>query len=253
MADFANILLSGPCNLRCPHCVGRALTRGADRNNLDRFPLAGLDSFCTALGAAGVSQVALTGTNTDPLLYKHHLRLLAHLRREVPGLRVSLHTNGVLALARMDIVNSYQRVCVSLPSFHAATCRDMTGRAVALDLVEMVRRCRVPLKVSTLVTRHNAAEVPQMVDRCRELGIRRMVLRKLYLPGGGAAGQQAWRQVLGWVRDFSRVGTFGGNPVLDAGGVELTLWDFERTQLRCLNLFADGTVSSEYELTRSRR
>ena len=247
---FANILLSGPCNLTCPHCVGRHLARGADLDNLDRWPLAGLDAFCARLRTAGVTQVSLTGTNTDPLLYQHHHSLTASLRRRVPDVRLSLHTNGVLALARMETLNSYDRVCVSLPSLGADTCRRMTGRARPLDLHALARGCRVPLKISVLVTRHNADEVPHLVARCGLLGIGRVVLRKLHLPGNPAAGLAAWQQVQRWLRGFPRTGTFGRNPVLSVGGVELTLWDFEQTELRCLNLFADGEVSSEYELTR---
>ncbi len=249
-ATFANILLSGPCNLRCPHCVGRSLGQGAGLNNLDRWPLAGLDAFCAALRRAGVRQVSLTGTNTDPLLYRHHRRLLARLRELIPGVRLSLHTNGVLAHCRMDVVNSFDRVCVSLPSLRADTCRKMTGRASALDMVAIKRRCRVPLKISTLVTHHNAAEVPGIMARCRDLGVRRVVLRKLYMPGVPRAGVEVWERTLRWLRPYPRAGTFGGNPVLDMDGLEVTLWDFTRTRLRCLNLFADGTVSSEYELSR---
>ena len=248
MYDFANILLSGPCNLRCPHCIGRQLARRADRDNLGRFPLAGLDRFCRARRRAGVTQVALTGTNTDPLLYRHHGQLLGYLRQHVPGVRVSLHTNGVLALGRIDRVNSYDRVCVSVPSLRPATCLPMTGRARALDLTSLARQAVVPLKVSTLVTRHNVHEVLGIVARCRDLGIRRVVLRRLHVQDDPAAGAEPWRQVLTWLADLPVTRAFGGNPVLDAGGVELTLWDFRRTRLRCLNLFSDGQISSEYRL-----
>ncbi len=250
MYDFANILLSGPCNLRCRHCIGRQLARRADRDNLGRFPLAGLERFCRALRRAGVTQVALTGTDTDPLLYRHHGELLGYLRRHVPGVRVSLHTNGVLALGRIDLVNSYHRVCVSLPSLRPATCLLMTGRTRALDLAALVQQATVPLKVSTLVTRHNVSEVLGLVDRCRELGIRRMVLRRLHVQDDPTAGAEPWRQVLAWLADLPVTRAFGGNPVLDAGGVELTLWDFRRTRVRCLNLFSDGQISPEYRLDR---
>lgn len=248
MAGFANILLSGRCNLRCPHCVGRLLGRAGDPTNLDRYPLRGQRRFVEALVAGGVTRVALTGTNTDPLLYRHHLRLLGDLRRRVPGVRISLHTNGMLALARMETINHHDGVCISLPSLHHATCRRMTGSPRALDLATLVRRCGVPLKISTLVTADNAAEIPSLVARCRQLGVRRMVLRKLYRPHGPGQQQGAWQQICDEFAGLARCGEVGGNPVLDAGGMELTLWDFARTRLRCLNLFADGSMGSEYEL-----
>ena len=45
---------------------------------------------------------------------------------------------------------------------------------------------------------------------------------------------------------------FAGNPVYRLGALEVTVWDFARARLRCLNLFPDGSITEEYELARSR-
>jgi MoaA/NifB/PqqE/SkfB family radical SAM enzyme len=239
--DFANILLSGPCNLRCPACIGRALPRPLQESNLDRFPLRGLERFVALLRTHGLTQVTLTGTNTDPQLYRHEELLLERLQRGVPGARVNLHTNGLLALRKMATFNRYHRATISLPSFRPETCRVMTGRAVVLDLERIVAAARIPIKISTLVTEHNLDEIPSIIQRCRELGIRRMALRRLY------GETRSWTLLEG--RAPTR--RFAGNPVYDLEGMEVTLWDFSRATLRCLNLFADGTIGEEYELTRS--
>jgi MoaA/NifB/PqqE/SkfB family radical SAM enzyme len=171
---FANILLSGPCNLRCPDCIGRQLP--ARPSNLSLFPLRGLARFCLLLAREGVTQVTLTGTNTDPQLHWHEADLIEYLRAHVPGARLNLHTNGVLALARMETFNRYDRACISLPSFEPETCRRMTGSARVLPLARILHAARIPVKISTLVSEHNVAEIPSIIDRCRSLGIRRMAL-----------------------------------------------------------------------------
>jgi MoaA/NifB/PqqE/SkfB family radical SAM enzyme len=250
--QFANILLAGPCNLRCPWCIGRQLPGPAPHSTLRRFPLPGLDRFLARARELGLTQVSLTGVNTDPLLYRRPRRLLARLRRRLPGVQVSLHTNGLLALPKMALVNRFDRVSLSLASLDPRTCRVMTGRPLVPDLARIVERLRVPLKVSVLVTAHNADQLPDLLRRLRELGIRRVVLRRLVRAPLAVGHARAWVQVRRTVARWPLRRRFGGNPVFDAGGLEVTLWDFERSTLRCLNLCPDGSLSTEYRLQEQR-
>lgn len=238
--DFANILLSGRCNLRCPRCIGRSLPVRLQPDNLRRFPLPGLDRFIAAVQAAGIKQVTLTGSNTDPQLYRHEARLLRQLRRRLPGVALSLHTNGLMAGRRPQVFNSYDRATVSVPSLEVETCRVMTGGGRPLDLERIVSISRIPLKVSILVSEHNVAEIPRILQRCRALGLRRVSLR---LPYGETRDR-------GLLRGHAPARWFRGLPVFDLAGLEVTIWDFSRVALRCLNLFGDGTISADYELSR---
>ena len=239
--DFANILLSGRCNLTCPYCIGHTATLRSMPENLDTFPLKGLNRFVTELKHHGVTQISLTGTNTDPQLYAYEPELLTDLRKRIAGVKISLHTNGMLALQKMDGFNRYDRATISLPSFDPTTCRKMTGSAQVLDLQAIVRAAKIPLKISTLVTEHNIREIPSIIARCQELGISRMVLRKLY---GETRQWNLFPQ-----RESVRY--FAGNPVYDdVCGMEVTVWDFSASAVRCLNLFSDGSISQEYQLIR---
>ena len=205
--------------------------------NLDRFPLTGLDTFIEELWRHEVRQISLTGVNTDPQLYKYEAKLLAYLRQKVPQVKISLHTNGLLALKKIETFNLYDRACISFPSFQPQVYRAMTGATRMLDLEAIVKATKIPLKVSTLLTEENIEEVPSLMDRCRELGISRMVLRRLY----GETRQ--WNLF----PDLSPISYFGGNPVYEIDGVEVTLWDFSASCVRCLNLFSDGSISPEYQ------
>lgn len=235
--SFANILLTGRCNLRCPFCIGNRLQRESLPENLGLFPLHGLEAFTARIREEGVREVSITGTNTDPQLYRHEAELLDYLRSRIPGVRISLHTNGLLALAKLDIFNRYDRASISFPSFTPSTYFRMTGRREPIDLGAILKATCIPVKISTVVTKDNEAEVPSLIETCAGMGVKRLVLRALYgssLPENVVSGTPSH-----W---------FGGNPVYRQGGLEITLWDFSRSSLRCLNLFSNGTVTTQYEI-----
>ncbi len=236
--QFANILFSGGCNLRCPHCIGQAMKEADLPPNLDRFPLKNLDAFVARLRAEGIGQVSVTGTNAEPQLYPYEASLIRYLRARVPGVRISLHTNGTLILQKPEIFNRYDRAAISLPSFEPETCWKMTGVAQALDLEAILKLARIPVKISTLLTDDNRPEIPRILARCRELGIRRMVLRKLY------------RETRDWglFSGMKPVSWFAGNPCYRVQGMEVTVWDFSRTRVRCLNLFSNGAITDQYRI-----
>jgi molybdenum cofactor biosynthesis enzyme MoaA len=240
--DFANILFAGPCNLRCPYCIGKQVDPALNRDNLDEFPLRNLDVFATLLRHHRVRQVILTGTTTDPQLYRYEARLVRWLREQLPQVRLSLHTNGQLALAKIDVVNLYDRVSLSLPSFEPDTYEKMTGSRRVPDLAAIVQSARVPVKVSCVIDEHNAGQADVFLARCREIGVRRVVLRQLY------GDHRRWDLL----SHRSPVRTYCDNPVYDCDGMEVTWWDFCRTASTSLNLFSDGTISGEYLLAKAR-
>jgi MoaA/NifB/PqqE/SkfB family radical SAM enzyme len=238
--DFANILFSGRCNLRCPHCIGHNQTLRGMPENLSQFPLNGLDRFISALCRYGITQISLTGTNTDPQLYAYEPKLIDYLRQRIAGVKISLHTNGMLVLRKIKIFNLYDRATISFPSFNPITYLKMTGSPYVIDLAKILNASQIPVKISTLITDDNIHEIPAMIDTCRELGISRMVLRKRY------------GEIRPWnvFPSLQPVRYFAGNPVYEVDGLEVTVWDFATSQVRCLNLFSDGSISEEYQLLR---
>ena len=238
--DFANILFSGQCNLRCPHCIGHTQVLQHMPDNLKIFPLKGLDMFIDELNQTGVTQISLTGTNTDPQLYAYEPDLIDYLRKRIPDVHISLHTNGLLALQKNDIFHLYDRATISFASFLPETNQKITGSPKILDVATLVQTSKIPLKISTLITQHNVNEIPVIIERCRKLGISRMVLRKLY------GETRTWN----FFPKQKPVRYFVGNPVYHLNGMEVTIWDFSTSGVRCLNLFSDGSISPEYQLTR---
>jgi MoaA/NifB/PqqE/SkfB family radical SAM enzyme len=242
MPDFANILFAGPCNRTCPFCIGKLMPDRVNVDNLDVFPLRGLDGFVEEVNGQRIEQIVMTGTVTDPQLYRHEERLLALLRERLhEGARFSVHTNGVLALRKWEAFNAYDRACISFPSFEPATYEKLMGSRRVPDLAAIVARARIPVKVSCVVNDENLRDVDSFLARCRAIGVRRVVLRKLY-------GETRELEVL---RGVPVRAWFRGNPVVDVDGMEVTWWDFDRTAMSSLNLFADGTLGTSYLIART--
>ncbi len=244
MFDFANILFGGRCNARCYFCIGRQLDPQLKVDNLDHFPPRKLDRLLALVRQHRIRQVVLTGANTDPQLYRHEAQLLAYLRAALPaGTQLSLHTNGRLALRKMELFNAYDRVALSIPSFHPDTYRRMMGVANAPELALILQRAAVPVKLSCLVTKHNVNEMESFLADCRRMGVRRVVLRKLF------GDQRPWEQLSALDKlGLEFCGRYRDNPVYDYHGMQVTLWDFGRSQSRSLNLFSSGLISDAYLL-----
>jgi molybdenum cofactor biosynthesis enzyme MoaA len=240
--DFANLLFAGPCNARCYFCIGQQIDPRLSVNNLHEYPPRNLDRFIALIVEHAIKQIVFTGTTTDPQLYRHEARLLAHLRERLPpNTQLALHTNGRLALKKIDVLNQYDRVCISFPTFDPATYFKMMGVRGVPDLAQIVDRAQIPVKVSCVIDEHNVHELLHFLERCHALGLKRLVLRCLY---GDA---RLWNLPA----DLLLHREYRGHPVYDYSGMEVTLWNFDRCDCTSLNLFSDGTISDEYLLAKT--
>lgn len=236
--DFANILFGGKCNMRCPFCIGKRVDPARTVDNLREFPPRNFERFLAMVREHNITEITLSGTTTDPQLYRHEEKLLRWLRAELPRARISLHTNGLMALKKMAVFNQYDRVTVSFSSFDPAIAEEITGVRKMPDLPEILHRATVPVKISAILNEHTVPRLPDFLAHCAALGVRRVALRRLF------GDTREWAILPGEtpVRYFRR------NPVFDFMGMEVTVWNFGETSTRALNLFSDGTINGEYLL-----
>lgn len=226
-------------------CIGRQIDPRRNRPNLDEYPPRGLERLLALLVRHDVRQIVFTGTNTDPQLYQHEARLIGWFRRALPRAQISLHTNGQLALQKIGVLNLYDRATISYPSFDAEAFWRATGVRRMPDLEAILRAAKIPIKVSCLITEDTASGVGAFLARCRDIGVRRIVLRRPYgYPS--AVDPKLLLRALPHVRPGK---PYRGNPVYAYHEVEVTCWDFSHSTCTALNLFSDGTISSEYLLT----
>jgi MoaA/NifB/PqqE/SkfB family radical SAM enzyme len=203
--------------------------------------LVGLDLLLQRIRATNVPKIILTGTRTDPQLYKYEHRLLRHLRSEVPDVHLSLHTNGALAVVKMVLVNMYDSMTVSYNSFDPQTFRFLHGTRCMPDLRAIVAGARIPVKLSCVVTDDNRHELLSYISAAADLGIRRIAMRHVF---GKAADATQWNLFGSHVPSRQ----YAGQSVYEIDGVEVTHWKFEHVDRASLNLFPDGTISDSYLL-----
>jgi hypothetical protein len=84
-------------------------------------------------------------------------------------------------------------------------------------------------------------EVNEFLERCRDIGIERLVFRQMY------GDTRKW----GILGNLPQVSVHRHNPVYDYKGMEVTYWNFDQTSSRSLNLFSNGAISSHYLLTKA--
>ena len=109
------------------------------------------------------------------------------------------------------------------------------------DLATIIRSAKIPVKVSCVVDAPNRCEIDRFLTECHRIGVKRVVLRRLY-------GDTTPYTLLA---DCTPSRFFKNNPVYDLDGMEVTVWNFDDTTYRSLNLFADGTLGSNYLLTKT--
>jgi hypothetical protein len=142
-------------------------------------------------------------------------------------------------LKKLSVFNLYDRAAISFPSFEPGIYEKLMGSRHVPDLARILERATIPVKVSAVVNEHNEQGVEEFLETCRGIGVRRLVLRRLF------SDLRPWPSIAG----LRAVGQYRGNPVMDFSGIEVTLWSFEAATCRSLNLFADGTPGTSYLLT----
>jgi pyruvate-formate lyase-activating enzyme len=229
------------CNQKCPFCIGHQISEELSPNSLRSFPPKNIDKFFQTMTESNTKKVIFTGTTTDPQLYKYEEQLLHLVRQRLPGIHISLHTNGMLASRKMAIFNQYDTATISLNSFVPHIFQKLHGVKTMPDLHNVVANARIPIKLSCVLTEDNKDSIPHYLESCKRLGIKRITFRHMF---GDAT---RW----GLFREYTPSFTFCGNPVFHIDGMEVTYWTFDSTKGKSLNLFADGTLSEDYLLAKA--
>ena len=180
------IALTARCNLRCLYChhEGEVEPNGEISDEM-------VVGVARAAAALGVRSLKLTGG--EPLLRQSLAGLVAQMP---PTLKISLTTNGIylaeqaeeLAQAGLDRVN------VSLDSlkpevYRAITCgREKDLERVMQGLDAAAAAGLLPIKLNVVVLKQNEAEIPAIIDFCREKGLIAQLIQLLDLDHKGLAG-----------------------------------------------------------------
>lgn len=245
---FGNIHLSGPCNRSCYFCIGQHMMSLDSYNTLDTWPLNGLDKFVANCLRRDVHEVNVTGTNTDPLLFKHTAKLRMILEKAIPNLRLGLRTNGAVFLSRPEIVAQYDKGSVTICSADPDVYRAMMGCGDVPDIKAIIKLARtmgwIDIKANVVIGPENCSgdnpDVLKTIQKLADAGFNKINLREPY--GQSHVGNPlAFR-----IPDAYTLGM----PTYQMGGASVVYWDVHYVEVESVNLYASGHVSETYPITK---
>lgn len=200
------------CNLRCIHCRATAteLTSPTD------LPTSKALDIITQLAEFANPILVLSGG--EPL-YRTDIFQLASFATE-RGLRVALATNGTLVtkeIARKIVDSGVKRVSISLDGVDAETHDTFRGIPGAFDAAiygfRNLKEIGMPVQVNMTIARHNAKQLPAVLDLVRRLGADALHTFLLVPVGCGVdiadaqmVPPQEYEDLLNWFYDQEQIG-----------------------------------------------
>jgi GTP 3',8-cyclase len=171
------ISVTDRCNFRCVYCMPKAVF-DKDYAFLPRESLLSFEEItrlARLFAAHGVTKIRLTGG--EPLLRRNLEELIEQLV-EIPGMEVTLTTNGVLLPKKAAALKAagLKRVTVSLDSLDDAVFRAMNDMDVPVsDVLKGIEAAEAaglgPIKINMVVKRGlNDQEILPMAQRFRGSG-----------------------------------------------------------------------------------
>ena len=213
-------------------------------NNLNKWPLDGIDWFIAECLAHKpmVQEVNLTGSNTDPLLYKHIKELHSYLSEHMKELKFGIRTNGVMAIEMHDVIQLFNHeVSISFPSFDNEHYQKMMGHGVPPNIKEIHEIVPSVTKVNIVLSPFivDDGDIYDTIDKLIEIGVEKINLREPY-------GQPFVGNPIKTKESFRRFNM----PVYLFGNTEIMYWDVHTVEVESINLYANGNVSTTYPVTK---
>ena len=161
--------LTKGCNLRCIHCRATATELSAPSDLSTQAAKDIIDQI------AELSSPILVLSGGEPL-FRSDIFQLARYGTD-KGLRVALATNGTLVtkhVARMIADSGVQRVAISLDGADALTHDTFRGIPGAFDAAiagfRNLKALGLSVQINTTIARHNAHQLPAVLDLARSIG-----------------------------------------------------------------------------------
>jgi [mycofactocin precursor peptide]-tyrosine decarboxylase / 3-amino-5-[(4-hydroxyphenyl)methyl]-4,4-dimethylpyrrolidin-2-one synthase len=187
------------CNLRCSHCLS-----ASGEPARDELSTAEALDLVEQLHEQRVFQINFGGG--EPFMRPDFEEILAACHNR--GIMTCISTNGTLLdaarVARLSR-NRLVAIQVSLDGANSDTCDAVRGKGVfarAVEAVKLLAASSIPTSINTVLTTHNASEIPAMYALAKSLGVSLRVSR--FRPSGrGADNWESLRPTPAQLLEFS--------------------------------------------------
>lgn len=253
---FSNIHLSGPCNRKCYFCIGQHMMALDDINILDTWPLPNIDKFVDKLLEKEISEVNITGSNTDPLLYNHLPSLKEYLLDRIPNLKLGIRTNGVSILTRPDRWRLFDKGSISITSLNSNIYKVTMGIGYPPKLSSIKSICDSggpiwdDIKINIVLCPEilENDDIWNTIYNLAYLDINTINIREPY--GQPHIGNPFNKYVPRYIRKYlDTMHDTLGNKTYRYKRCNITYWDVHYTEVESVNLYANGIISETYPVT----
>jgi radical SAM protein with 4Fe4S-binding SPASM domain len=200
------------CNLRCIHCRATA----TELSSPDDLPTTKALNLIKQISQSFLPILVLSGG--EPL-FRHDIFDLASYATSL-GMRVALATNGTLVtkqIARQIVDSGVRRVSISLDGADASTHDAFRGMPGAFDAAlrgfQNLRELGMSLQINMTIARHNAHQLPAVLELAKEIGADALHTFLLVPVGCGVdiateqmVPAEEYEKILNWFYDRSREG-----------------------------------------------
>jgi organic radical activating enzyme len=244
---FGNIHLSGPCNRSCYFCIGQHMMGLDPFINLNEWPLDGIDNFITECNAKQITEVYLTGSNTEPLLYGQLPKLVEYLRANIPALHLGVRSNGVLVEDLKEDWLLFDEASITICSTDKAINEKMMGGLPPrLDrIAEISGPKNMQLTLNITLGPENLDNVKQTLDDVLDIYPWKWInLREPYGQPHVGNPFDYWEPD-GYIYGMPYYYVFS-----EWGKIRITYWNVHYVQVKSVNLYANGRLSTDYSVSK---
>jgi hypothetical protein len=222
-------------------------------NVLAKWPLEGLEDFVRECRRRNIREVYLTGSNTEPLLYQHLGKLVEYLRQEISGVHLGIRSNGVLIPEQIEEWLLFDEGSITICSTSTEINQQMMGGPPP-NLKEISKLCQDQLMQVTInitLGPENKTDIHYTLDDILNIDYpwKWINLREPY-------GQpEVGNPLEGWTKQ----GEIYGMPFYlvdrdlydpSMGGIRVTYWNVHYVQVKSVNLYANGHISTDYAVSK---
>lgn len=173
--------ITNKCNLKCLHCVNNS---GEEHESA--LPTGRIYDLIDDLVGIGMTSIYLTGG--EPTLHPDFDAIVSYIKSK--NIAMVLATNGTNVKNKIEIIkDTISRVSVSMDGIGEVHDEFRNTPGVfdeMMEVVALLRRNGVPVRVSSMIWKKNAGQIEEMIVRAKEVGVYKIHFSMLVAAGRAA-------------------------------------------------------------------